>query len=259
MVLPFLFAFILKTGLNINMRLHRFIGDFDLNSGTIETIDSELINQLKNVFRLKTGDRVILVDGQGQEAEAEIKSLHKDNLELVVDVSTIRENKNEPERQVTLYCAVLKKEHFELVVEKATEVGVRIIVPIITERTVKTGLRLDRLEKIIKEAAEQSGRGRVPSVGEPINLAEAIKQAASQNQVNYFLHTKVIEHSVLDKKEIEQIDKVGLFVGPEGGWTEGEVVAAEQVGCQLISLGSLTLRAETAAIVGSYLSLHGLD
>jgi 16S rRNA (uracil1498-N3)-methyltransferase len=123
-------------------------------------------------------------------------------------------------------------------------------VPIITERTIKLGLNQERLLKIVKEAAEQSGRGMVPEIVEPLKLAEAIIQA-QENDVNFFCH--------FSKKRLNKLvskGQIGLFIGPEGGWSDEEVKMAKKANFEVVSLGENVLRAETAAIVGSYLVVN---
>ena len=127
---------------------------------------------------------MILCDGKLDEAVAKILLLAKDKAEL--EILEIIKNKNEPENYVILYCPILKKENFEIAVQKAVEVGVKEIVPIITARTVKFGLNKERLEKIIKEAAEQSGRGILPNLNEAIDFDKAIIEAKNKNEVNLF-------------------------------------------------------------------------
>src|SRR3989344_3618333 len=142
------------------MRLHRFIGDFDLSKEYLKISDRELVNQLKNVFRLKTGDELLLGDGKKNEALACVEEISKGSATLIIKGTLI--NANEPEIYGILYCSILKKENFELAAQKAVEAGISEIVPVIGKRTVKTSLNIPRLEKISKEAAEQSGRGIVP-------------------------------------------------------------------------------------------------
>src|SRR3989344_1430161 len=137
------------------MKINRFIGDFDFTKSSVLTTDRGLINQLRNVLRIEIGTDVILGDGKGNEAVATLSRI--DASTAVFEIQKVAKNKNEPRIKIILYAAILKHENFEFVVEKSTEVGVAEIQPIITDRTVKTGLRLDRLEKIAKEAAEQSG------------------------------------------------------------------------------------------------------
>ena len=156
------------------MRLHRFIGDFDLKKGTIPITHGDFLNQARNVLRLKIGDRIILSDGRGMEAEGILEGLDKKR--ALVHISNRSENRNEPECKVILYCALIKRENFEWVVQKATEVGVTAIVPIISERTVKLSLKRERLLKIIKEAAEQSGRTVVPTSSDPMDFSDSFAQ-----------------------------------------------------------------------------------
>ena len=148
-----------------------------------------------------------------------------------------------------LYCAILKRENFELVVQKATEIGVREIVPLITQRTVKLDIKEERLRKIITEAAEQSGRGRVPMLRQAMSFADALADA-QRNDANFFFD---ISDVIVEEGAIGDAMRRGLFVGPEGGWSYEEVLAARAAGCHIISLGALTFRAETAAIIASYL------
>src|SRR3989338_2993960 len=117
------------------MRLNRFFVNENLKVGNIIVSDSDFINQAKNVLRLKAGDKLILCDGNSNEAIAEIVNLNKESAELKILESY--KNKNEPEKHVVLYCSVLKKENFEWAVQKAVEIGVKEITPIITARTVK--------------------------------------------------------------------------------------------------------------------------
>ncbi len=229
------------------MRLHRFIGEFDFSKGTMEISDHGLINQIKNVFRLKEGDELILCDGKKQEALARITEISKNALGLKIERT--QENKNEPENQIFLYCSILRKENFELAAQKATEAGVAEIFPLVTRRTVKTAINLERLEKIVKEAAEQSGRGIVPKIHKPITLNDALRHAEA-NSTNIFFRPSGMPVS---KVKIYP-PKVGVFIGPEGGWDDAETAAAEGTKMTMITLGKLILRAETAAAVGTYLA-----
>ncbi len=232
------------------MKLHRFIGDFNLQKPTITINDREIINQIKNVLRLNVGEEIILADPHSNEALVTIIKLEKDSAD--VEILTVSQNKNEPKNRVALYCAVLKKESFEIVVQKATEVGVIEIIPIITKRTVKFGLRQDRLEKIVKEAAEQSGRGIVPTISPLIKFEEAVKSADESNDVN-FLFT---QNGSPFQKISENGARIGIFIGPEGGWDQSEYDLALKSKFQIANLCALTLRAETAAIIASYLATY---
>lgn len=233
----------------MKMKLHRFIGNFDFNNRRLRVGDLNLVSQLKNTLRLVPGDKVILGDGQSKEALAEIIEYYKNGVEL--ELLEVKDNQNEPSKEAILYCSILKKENFELVVQKATEIGIKRIVPLITARTVKLNLKTDRLEKIVKEAAEQSGRGMLPVVSEPMIFSEVLNDVRG-NAINLFFHP---EGSGFDRKELLARQKIGIFIGPEGGWTDEEVSMGRAANCEVVTLGRLTFRAETAAIIASYLAL----
>ncbi len=231
------------------MKLHRFILQFTISDGQIEITDPEVVGQIRNVLKLKAGEQLVLCDGQMNEVLGEIIEVHK-----VVKLKVLKEQKNgdEPTRRVTLYCAILKRENFELVVQKATEIGVAEIVPVITRRTVKLDVKQERLEKIIKEAAEQSGRGVVPKLCEPMEFEKALQQAEGKQNILFDTSGEIQISNF--KFQIQK--SCGIFVGPEGGFDETEIAAAKAAGFYIASLGKLTLRGETAAIVASYLALH---
>lgn len=236
------------------MRLHRFIGDFNLISDKLKISDYELVNQIKNVLRLKKGDLIILADGNLNEAKAKIINLGKDNME--VEIVEKYQNQNEPLNHVILYCAVLKKENFELVVQKATEIGVKEIMPIITERTVKLNLRKDRLEKIVKEASEQSGRGVMPMLHDVAGFEESLLRAKN-NDLNMLFDQPGESFNGLNR--LDKVGRIGVWVGPEGGWTNQELRSAQGSNFKIINLGKLTLRAETTAITATYIVVHNCD
>jgi 16S rRNA (uracil1498-N3)-methyltransferase len=235
------------------MKIHRFIGNFDLKTGQLKLEDRELFNQFRNVLKLKPGEQVILCDGNMNEGTAEIKGYGKEIIDI--EILNIGKNLNEPERNVILYCAVLKNENLEFVVQKATETGVREIVPVITDRTIKLNIRSERLNKIIKEASEQAGRGIVPVLKDPVEFEKALEVAKS-NSLNIMFNSS--GESFNGSERLNGIGKVGIFVGPEGGWTAKELELAQGSDFKIINLGKLTLRAETAAIIGAYLVVHNL-
>ena len=153
------------------MRIHRFIGNFNLSEEQLIVQDADLASQLSRVLRLKEKDTVILCDGAGSEASATIRVLRKTSVAFRLEKKRLV--LAEPQREVTLYCSILKRENFELVAQKATEVGIRSIVPIVTARTVKQDINPVRIAKIMKEAAELSGRGIVPTLSAPLSFSDA--------------------------------------------------------------------------------------
>jgi 16S rRNA (uracil1498-N3)-methyltransferase len=157
------------------MRLHRFfIAENLIKNRDVKVSDPDLIHQWRNVFRLKTGDQLILLDNSGFEFLCEITDIKKDYAELAMRES--REVINVPKCRVTLYVALIKKGNFEWILEKATEIGVKKIVPVISERSEKKDLNMERARIIIKEASEQSGRGMLPEITEPVFLADTLQR-----------------------------------------------------------------------------------
>lgn len=229
------------------MRLHRFIGEYNLNKDIIEIKDLDFIKQIKSVLRLEIGDFLILCDGKGIEAKVEIIEINKG--EIITQVIE-RAEKEQNIKKVSLYLSILKKENFELAVEKAVEIGVSEIIPIITERTVKLNLNEDRLKKIIREASEQSGRTILPVLSRILKFEDAIQDGKKNEEKIFFDFT--------EKENIKNTDAktISIFIGPEGGFTKEEQDFAKQNDYKIESLGSLTLRAETAAIVATYKVLN---
>jgi len=245
------------------MKLHRFIGDFDLSKMVVEINNPENIKQIKNVLRLGVGDVLILCDGAGMEAQAMITSLSKGS--IIVEIlkqknseNSLEKSKMKINKEVNLYLAILKKENFELAVQKAVECGVSKIIPVITERTIKTGLNKIRLEKIIKEASEQSGRNIVPALLDTINFKEALSKRHFDTKDEESGEKIIFHFTDQEYKPNKNTKNASIFIGPEGGFTEKEIALAKDFGYKVTSLGSFTLRAETAAIVGTYRVIQGI-
>ena len=195
------------------MKLHRFIGKFDLSKRCRLSATLILVNQCtRNVLAIsKIGDELVLCDGKLDEAVAKILLLVKDKAEL--EILEIIKNKNEPEKLCYSLLLHFKKENFELAVQKAVEVGVKEIVPIITTRTVKLGLNYERPNKIIKEAMSNLSRGVLPILRKAVNFDEAVKQAKSANNLNLFFQAGYpsIVHKQADLTKCAQC-KIGVFV-----------------------------------------------
>ncbi len=230
------------------MRLHRFILDLDLSADQIIISDREATNQIRNVFRMEAGDPFIVCDGKGTEATVQVVSDDKTIVAKVVDRRSVD---TESATRVVLYGAVLKRENFELVVQKAVECGVSAIVPVISSRTIKLGVKLDRLQKIATEACEQSGRGIVPEIVEPMSLRLAIVHAKS-NATNFLFEpgSPPFEPSPFAPSNLP----AGLFIGPEGGWDPAELDLMRAANFTAANLGPRILRAETAAIVATFMA-----
>ncbi len=231
------------------MKLHRFIGNFDLSKAEVEIQNPENIKQIKGVLRMAVGESLVLGDGKGKQAKVTITDISKDTIVCSVDELLPA---SDPEKKVSLYLAILKKENFELAVQKAVECGVTNIIPVITERTVKTGINIARLEKIILEASEQCERSTVPMLQKIINFENALAHG-------YASEEKVIFHiGSSDYSPKTGARSASIFIGPEGGFTDKEIDLARAALYSVSSLGSLILRGETASTIATYRAVHGV-
>jgi 16S rRNA (uracil1498-N3)-methyltransferase len=212
----------------------------------------EQAHQLRSVLRLQPGDQVRVFDG-----------FHR--VDYVVELTAdclhgriVGQQPQPPEPQVDLiaYPTLLPRDKFEVVLQKLTEVGVRAIVPVITARSLvrepPDPPRQTRWQMIIREAAEQSGRGHVPELHTCLLFREAIDRALGQGTtlMAYEREPRLQLHEAL--KQHERV--ISLFVGPEGGFTPEEA----QAGARLVSLGPRVLRTETASPVFAMLVLYEL-
>lgn len=230
------------------MKIHRFIIDQALANDHVTLTDPALVHQFGRVLRLEVGESVILCNGQGIDAQGVIESIDKKT--IVVRIETRQPNHAEPSRYVTLYLAAIKREYLEWAIQKTTELGISEIVPLVTARTIKSTVNRERLQTIAREAAEQSGRGRVPVIQGAVTFKDALASIKQKEGVFFFdLNAPLVKHS----QDSASDTRYSVFVGPEGGWTEEERALAEKEGLTIAGLGSGTLRAETAAMIASYL------
>ncbi len=238
------------------MRLHRFYTTEKIGLQKEITIQSaEMVNQVRRVFRLKSGDSVIMFDGSGSDYECRISDFGKESITLDIDSST--RSRFMPEREIVLCAAVVKKDTFEWIVEKATELGVTKIIPIMAERSEKKNLNEARLKKIAVEASEQSGRGTVPVISEIMSLKEVVDYMAKsggltssqQGEVSLKAVAFHLDGEPFDARKINtKNNSLAIFIGPEGGWSENELAMFHKSGVPVVTLGTQVLRAETAVV-----------
>ncbi len=230
---------------------HRFYVPELAPPGARLALPRETARQVARVLRLRPGDAVTLFAGDGFDVPATIE-------EVRGEAVTVRLGQPVPGRPlpcppITLVQSLLKHDHFELVVQKATELGVRRIVPLVAERCVVAvkpegvSRRLERWRRIAIEASEQSGRASLPVIEPPRRLEEIEVELGSCRAI---LLWEGVEAQPLAALELEPETPVLLLVGPEGGWAPGEVERLRAAGAELASLGPLILRSETAAIAG---------
>ncbi|MBF0473498.1 MAG: 16S rRNA (uracil(1498)-N(3))-methyltransferase [Nitrospirae bacterium] len=207
------------------------------DDGTIE-IDDESAHYVSNVLRQKAGDSITLFNNIGQYWGGDIVSIRKN--QVIINAKPLPTPDVESLLDITLYQGLLKGEKMDLVVQKATELGVKKIVPIITQRCIPTFTRkIERLKKIATQASRQCGRVIIPEIIEPLNFKESLSGKGIIFYEQSGSKIPVFDHS---------INEISLYIGPEGGFSVDEIRVAEEHGLTVASLGKRILRAETAAI-----------
>jgi 16S rRNA (uracil1498-N3)-methyltransferase len=235
------------------MRLHRFYTTESLDSKTSITIHSpELVHQVRRVFRLKVGDSIVLFNGTHFDYECKIDGFGEEST-IVSDnvirlyVTATRQSRSSPTCNIYLCAAVTKKDTFEWIVEKATELGVTDIIPVIAERSEKKSLNESRLNKIAVEASEQSGRGTIPMVHPIMGVEDAANFLKKENAdiKSVVFHT---EGDLFKSTDVDVSSAVAIFIGPEGGWSPKELEMFHSQNIPVRCLGPQVLRAETAVV-----------
>lgn len=239
--------------------MHRFfVTDIDNNQ---VIFSAEQTRQIQAVLRMEPGQRVIALDNAGWEYEVELVALGRKRATAVIHHK--RPSANEPNTHLTLYQSLMKRDKFEWVLQKGTEIGVSHFVPLVTQRSLiqKVDIKNSksaRWQKIITEAAEQCRRGRIPTLQTPVTLAQALAEHPSQPGLIAWEEAKDVtlrEALAVEKRP----SAISLFIGPEGGFAAEEIESAQLAGLTPITLGKRILRAETAALVAAALILHELD
>ena len=212
------------------------------------------VNHIKNVLRLPVGKEILINNRQGKDYKCIIKLI---DTELVTaDIIGELEETTEPAVQTVLFQSLIKGEKMEFVIQKAIEIGVTVIIPIITERCIvklesdkKTKSKCERWQKIAESAAKQSKRGIVPEVLWPMTFKEALTYAKQQLEVSCIPFEN--EHAYHIKTYLKncKAKSIGIFIGPEGGFTDEEVLLASTFQISPITLGKRILRSETAGLV----------
>ena len=202
-------------------------------------------------MRLRDGAEVLLFDGHSGEWLARIAEVGKKRMTLTVERKT-REAENIPD--VWLAFAPVKRAQTDWLVEKATELGVARLIPVMTQRTVAERVKLERLEAISIEAAEQCGRTRLPDIAEPVQLRRFVEEIDPERHL-YFAD----EAGGDPLASTVQEGPAAILIGPEGGFDDEERGLVRGSGASAISLGPRILRAETAALasLSAYMALAG--
>jgi 16S rRNA (uracil1498-N3)-methyltransferase len=255
------------------MTRRRFYAPPGAFNSTLDSVilDTAEARHLREVLRLKTGDEVYVFNGEGKEFHCRIDESRRDTAQLKV-ISEVAPARPESPLALTLAVALLKGEKFDLVVQKATELGVMRVVPVVTRLAdirlrdeSDAAKRVARWQRIALEAAKQSGRAVVPQVTGPLAFPSLLQEALAKpqggtgkGQSNCLMFSEREGQSMLKAKMALPTNPSLLtaLVGSEGGWTDEELAAARQAGWTIVTLGGRTLRAETAAIAVTTLLQH---
>ncbi|MEJ1096941.1 MULTISPECIES: 16S rRNA (uracil(1498)-N(3))-methyltransferase [unclassified Pseudoxanthomonas] len=231
------------------MRLTRSHVDIALSPGKRVTLPESAANHLTRVLRLREGDDCVLFNGDGHDYAARIASIGK--REATAEVLSSQPVDNESSLAITLMQGIARGEKMDLILQKATELGVAAIVPVIAERT-EVKLDAERAEKrvahwrsVIVSACEQSGRARVPGLSAPLPLLQAIN-APTEKSLRLTLDP--FGETSLATLAIPAAAPVTIAIGPEGGWSPRDREALRAAGFVGLRLGPRILRTETAGL-----------
>lgn len=234
--------------------MHRFyVNDNQILEDTIRITGPD-VNHIKNVLRLKQGEQIVICNGQGKDCYCIISKVFETQVEAKIE--SMQDTASELKTRITLFQGLPKKDKMELIIQKAVELGVYEIVPVMTKRVIvkledkkKEEKKLERWQAIAESAAKQSGRGVIPQIKPVLQFTEAIKKAREMGTgIIPYENARDMEHTRRVINQSGQYSSIGIFIGPEGGFEEAEVRNAEENGIIPISLGKRILRTETAGL-----------
>lgn len=235
-----------------------FIAPSQVSGSRISVTEGD-VRHIAAVLRMKTGDALLLCDGQGTEYQVAIAEISKSEIKADI-VSHTRREITAP--RITLGQGLPKSDKMDWIVQKATELGVSNIVPLVTARTIvkikDEEKRISRWQKIAREAAMQSNRVDIPAIGQIVSFKEFLQTHTSEPRTLLLLPW---EEGTMPIKDVlrgkQDITRIVALIGPEGGFSSVEASMAREKGFHAVSLGQNILRTETAAI--AVLSMIGYE
>ncbi|MCL4500151.1 MAG: 16S rRNA (uracil(1498)-N(3))-methyltransferase [Chloroflexi bacterium] len=241
----------------------RFFIDPGQIDGNTAVLTGDSARQIARVLRLKEGDFICLLDGTGNEHDALVSALSKD--EVTARILGTNDCSREPRLRVTLAVCLPKSDKLELIVQKCSELGISKYVIVNSARTVaridasKIAERLARWRKIATEAAEQCGRARAPEIEGVVEFADLVGEIRAHQLavIAWEEESGVSLKTALQRNR--EVESVMLIIGPEGGLTEDEVELAKSAGAVSVSLGGRLMRVETAAIATSAAVMYEIE
>lgn len=232
--------------------MHKFFVTPNNIEGQKAIIQGDDVKHIYKVLRLDVGDEIIINNSQGQEYLGSIADINKSF--VAVNLLEAVEKNAESSIQIDLYQGLPKSSKMDYIVQKATEIGVNSVTPIITERVVvKSELgefkKTDRWKRIALEACKQCKRTIIPDVNAPIIFDDLIEKLKDYDLIVVPYENK--EDYGIKKmcESIKEVKSVAIIIGPEGGFEEEEIKLLEDIGAHIVTLGPRILRTETAGIV----------
>ena len=222
------------------------------------------VNHIKNVLRMNAGEEISVSDGEGKDYFGVIQSVDKDR--VTVHIENSWDSFVELPAKIYLFQGLPKADKMELIIQKAVELGVYCIVPVVMKRTIvkldakNEAKKLTRWQGISESAAKQSGRGVIPEVTAPMDFKEALDMAGTLDAVLLpYEKAKGMDEARQLIRSMSGKKSIGIFIGPEGGFDETEILAAGQAGAHMMTLGRRILRTETAGLAALSILMFELD
>ena len=240
-----------------------FVSPAQVGDGLIEITGGD-VNHIKNVLRMNCGDEISVSDGCGKDYFGTIQQLDRER--VVVHIENSWDSYVELDTKLYLFQGLPKGDKMELIIQKAVELGVYQVIPVVTGRTI---VRLDakketkktaRWQQIAESAAKQSGRALIPQIHTPVSFKEALALAkALEAGLIPYEKAKGMEAARSLIGQMRGKRSIGIFIGPEGGFEEGEIELATEAGIQPMTLGRRMRRTETAGLAILSVLMFELD
>ncbi len=235
--------------------MYRFFVTHEQLEQTPVSLTGEDYHHIKNVLHLKAGDIITLCDGKGREYECSITGFDKEPERVLVKVTDIVDATRELPVKITLFQGYPKGDKLETVVQKAVELGAFEVVPVMMKRCVvrldekKALKKVERLNAVSLSAAKQAKRDVIPKVREVMSFSQAVAYAGTMETILLpYENAEGMEHARQVIAGTRGKKRIGIFIGPEGGFESSEIQQLEEVGAQTFSLGHRILRTKTAGM-----------
>lgn len=242
--------------------MHKFFVSKDNIIDNRCTIEGDDVKHIYKVLRLKEGEEVSINNCEGKEYIGKLIDINKK--EVIVEILKEIELNNESNIKVHLFQGMPKSTKMDLIVQKNTELGIRSITPIITERVVVKNdsdfKKVDRWNRIALEACKQSKRSLIPNINTPMDFGELLARLKDMDLIVVPYENKEeygIKKLISDLK-VSDIKNIAIVIGPEGGFEEEEILKLEEAGANIVTLGPRILRTETAGFVALSLLMYEL-